>query len=85
MEQKFILQGFQNKQFRRPTMCQINKYSGGAGGPQPLERWKNLQKSAFIGQKIGCMSGKIFINNSFYRAALLSFSSSYAHGQKFDM
>ena len=32
-------------------------------GLQPSQLWKNLQKSAIIGQKIGLRSGKIFINN----------------------
>ena len=35
----------------------------GAGGLQPSQRWKKLQKSAIIGQKIGLKSGKILVNN----------------------
>ena len=38
----------------------------GAGGLQPLQRWKNLQKLATIGQEIGFKSGEILVNNRFF-------------------
>ena len=46
----------------RDIVC-IGVGDRGAGGLQPSQLWKNLQKSAMIGQKIGLKLGKTYVNN----------------------
>ena len=55
--------------------CQLRrrrKEGWGAGGLQPSQLCKNLQKSAVIGQKIGLKSGKILVNNGSFIGQPLS-------------
>ena len=51
---------------RRSKNIGVGERGLGAGGLHPLLRWKNVQKLATIGQKIGLRSGKIFVNNRFF-------------------
>ena len=46
-------------------MNTIGVGDGGLRGLQPSQRWKNVQKSTIIRQKIFIKWGKIFINNGF--------------------